>query len=111
MGTSIAKYDHVSVLIVKDDLAGEALEDFGVRVEQCMAEGCYCLVVDLTDVGVFDSVGLEALLGFQDKCEDELGSVKLCSLDESLSKVLEITRLKRRFETFSDLDAAVRSFS
>lgn len=111
MGTSIAKYDHVAVLVVKDDLAGDALEDFGVRVEQCMAEGCYCLVVDCSDVGVFDSAGLETLLDFQDKCEEELGSVKLCSLDESLSKVLEITRLKRRFETFSDLDAAVRSFS
>ena len=46
MGTSIAKYDHVAVLVVKDDLAGEALEDFCVRTEQCMAEGCYCLVVD-----------------------------------------------------------------
>jgi len=111
MGTSIAKYDHVAVLTVKDDLAGEALEDFSVRAEQCMAEACYCLVVDCSAVGGFDSAGLEALLDFQDKCEEELGSVKLCSLDESLCKVLEITRLKRRFEIFSDLDAAVRSFS
>ena len=111
MGTTIAKYDHVAVLVVKDDLAGAALEDFGTRVEQCMAEDCYCLVVDCSAVSGFDSVGLEALLNYQDKCEEQLGSVKLCSLDESLSKVLELTRMKRRFETFVDLDAAVRSFS
>ena len=58
MGTSIAKYEHVAVLVVKDDLAGEALEDFSLRAEQCIAEGCYCLVVDCSDVGVFDSAGL-----------------------------------------------------
>jgi anti-anti-sigma factor len=111
MGTSIAKYDHVAVLTVKDDLAGEALEDFRVRTEQCIAEACYCIVVDCSAVGVFDSGGLETLLELQDKCEEKLGSVKLCSMDESISKVLEITRLKRRFETFPDVDAAVRSFS
>ena len=62
-------------------------------------------------VTAIDSEGLEALLDVQDKCEDEYGNVKLCGLDETAQKILEITRLDRRFEVFGDLDATVKSFA
>lgn len=110
MATTINKYDNVAVLVVKDDLAGDGLDNFNARVEQCMAEGFHCIVVDCSSVGGVESAGLEALLDIQDRCEGELGSVKLCGLDETLQKILEITRLKRRFEVFNDLDTAVRSY-
>jgi len=111
MATALNKYDNVAVLVVKDDLAGTGLDSFNVRAEQCMAEGFHCIVVDCTSVAGVESAGLEALLNLQDHCEGELGSVKLCGLDETLQKILEITRLKRRFEVFSDLEAAVRSYA
>lgn len=111
MSTNITKYDNIVVLTVKDDLAGEEVEVFNRRAEQCVTDGFYNIVIDCTAIGVFDSVGLEALLSLQDKCEDEFGSVKLCGLDETLTRILEITRLMRRFEVFDDVDAAVRNFS
>lgn len=111
MPTTVTKYEHVAVLTSKDDLNRETVDQFKHCAEKCVGEGVSSLVVDCSHMTAIDSAGLEALLDLQDKCEDALGSVKLCSLDDTLSKVLEITRLVRRFEIFPDLDSAVKSFS
>ena len=111
MNISITKYNDVAVLTLKGDLTSEAIEAFTVGAERCLAEGFKNLVVDFSTVTAIDSEGLEALLDLQDKCEDEHGSVKLCGLDETVEKILEMTRLDRRFESFRDLDATVRSFA
>ena len=111
MNLSITKYNDVAVLAIKGDLTSEAIEAFTVGADKCLAEGVKNLVVDFSTVTAVDSEGLEALLDLQDKCEDEHGSVKLCGLDETAEKILEITRLDRRFEVFGDLDASVRSFA
>ncbi|MFQ5430093.1 MAG: STAS domain-containing protein [Phycisphaerae bacterium] len=111
MSTTLVKYEHGVVLAVKNDLAGDALDSFNERVERCMSEGHYNIVVDCSAVTGIDSAGLEALADLQDRCEDAFGSVKLSGLDETLVKILEITRLERKFELFQDVDAAVGSFA
>lgn len=111
MPTTVAKYDTVAVLTSKEDLTRDSIEQFRHVAEKCMNEGFHNLLVDCTQVHAIDSVGLEALLELQDRCEDQLGCVKLCALEESISKILDITRLVRRFESFEDLDSAVRSFA
>jgi anti-sigma B factor antagonist len=110
MGTTLTKYDDVTVLTVKDDLSGDELVGFLESAARCQREQLHRLVIDCGAIGSLDSGGLEALADLQDQCEEEFGSVKLCALDETLKKILEITRLLRRFEVFDDLDAAVKSF-
>ncbi len=111
MSVTVNKYDHVAVLTSKEDINRETVEQFKSAAEKCLDEGINSFVVDCASMSAIDSAGLEALLDLQDKCEDSLGSVKLCALDETLAKVLEITRLVRRFEVFADMDAAVKSFT
>jgi anti-anti-sigma factor len=111
MATTVTEYENVTVLTIKDDLAGDAVEPFVEQASRCMEQGRHDLVVDCTSLGGVDSAGLEAFVDMQNKCEDALGAVKLCGLDETTEKILEITRLARRFETFEDVDTAVRSFA
>ena len=111
MPVTVNKYDHVAVLTSKEDLNRETVDQFRHVAEKCLNEGINSMVVDCGMMSAIDSAGLEALLDLQDRCEDSLGCVKLCTLDETLAKVLEITRLIRRFEVFADLDSAVKSFS
>lgn len=111
MSATITKYDKVVVLTPKDDLVGEENDAFGNQAMQCLDDGHYNLVIDCAAVAALDSAGLELLLDLQDKCEDTFGCVKLCGLDETLTRIIEITRLARRFECYDDLDAAVRSFA
>lgn len=110
MSTTVNKYGDVAVLSVKDDLAGDSVEQFLERANQTVNEGINLVVVDCTKLHVIDSRGLEALLEVQARCEELLGTVKLCAVDEACAKILEITRLASRFEAFADLDSAVKSF-
>lgn len=111
MSAKVTKYENVSVITTMEDLAGDAVDAVRARAEQCMQEGGRNLVIDCASVEALDSSGLELLLDLQDRCEDGYGAVKLCNLDATMSTILYITRLKRRFECFDDLDAAVASFN
>lgn len=111
MSTTVTRYNDVAVLTIKGELTADTLESFVDSAAQCRAGGSRNFVVDFSMVTAIDSEGLEALLDVQDKCEDEYGNVKLCGLDETAQKILEITRLDRRFEVFGDLDATVKSFA
>ncbi|MBN2560676.1 MAG: STAS domain-containing protein [Phycisphaerae bacterium] len=111
MSIHVTNYEDVVVLTVKDELTVDSVEGFTDGGSKCVSEGRCNIVVDCSSLGGFDSVGLEALLELQGRCEDQLGAVKLCGLDETCAKILDITRLARRFEIFGDLESAVRSFA
>lgn len=111
MTTKTADYGSVTVLNVNEDLTGEAVEVFSQRAADCLQGQKHNIVVDCSAIGAMDSAALESLLDLQDQCEDQLGSVKLCGLNATCKKVLELTRLARRFEVFDDLESAVRSFT
>lgn len=111
MGIQITKYGNVSVVTPREDLAGDGAEVIGEKVRSHIGEGNRDIVIDCSEVELFDSTGLETLIGLQGMCESELGILKLCGLNPACQKILEITRLARRFESHDDLDGAVRSFS
>lgn len=110
MPTTAADYNNVSVLSIKGELTGEDVEDFTRCANQCVADSHYEIVVDCSELEAVDSAGLESLVDLQNRCESDLGRVKLCGLNGVCAKILEITRLNRRFECFDELDEAVRSF-
>lgn len=111
MTTRLQRYDDVTVVTTNEELGGEALPTFMEKADACFREGCPNIVVDCESVPGIDSTGLEYMLDLQDRCEEMLGAVKLCNLDEALQTVFRITRLARRFEIFDDLDSAVKSFT
>jgi anti-anti-sigma factor len=111
MSTTVTDYGPVTVLTIKEELVGEAVEDFSGSASRCLDKHKYNIVLDCSSLGGLDSTGLEALVDLQEKCEEECGSVRLCGLDETCSKILEITRLARRFEIFENLESAVKSFA
>ena len=110
MSATLTQYGNVTVLAVKDELAGDEVEAFVEQAGRCMQEGRREVVLDCSELAGLDSKGLEAIVDLQNTCEGELGAVKLCGLNATCAKILEITRLVRRFECFDDLDSAVKSF-
>ncbi len=111
METVATDYGGVSVLTVRDELAGDAVEAFTHEVSRCLERRRFDIVLDCGGLVQVDSAGLEALLDLWERCEAEFGAVRLCNVDQVLAKVLEITRLSRRFEVFDDLESAVQSFN
>jgi len=109
MAMTVSTYHDVIVLTVKDELTAETAPLFAEQASRALADGAAHLVVDCSQLRGMDSAGLEALLKLQEDCEEATRTVRLCALDATCAKILEITRLGRRFEMFDDLEAAVKS--
>jgi anti-anti-sigma factor len=69
------------------------------------------VVLDMTKVGFIDSQGIEHLLWLRDFCRENNCELKLAGLDETCRKILEITRLRDRFDCYAELAEAVKSFA
>ncbi|HWP40222.1 MAG TPA: STAS domain-containing protein [Tepidisphaeraceae bacterium] len=104
------EYNHVCVMSIEGDLAGEEIDRARKAFDDLVDKRQIVdFVIDFEKSGFIDSEGLELLLSMKRKCEDLFGQVKLAGLDENLRKILEITRLAQRFETHADLTSAVKT--
>lgn len=68
------------------------------------------VVLDLKEVPLVDSAGLEALLDVQQHLRGSAGMLKLCNLSQLCEDIFRVTGLAERFEMYSDTKEAVRSF-
>ncbi len=82
----------------------------GALRDQMLAEiegGARVIVVDLAGVRYVDSSGLSSLVNVATSLEKSGGHVVLCSLDPSVRKVLEMTRLTEYFVITDDQESAL----
>jgi anti-anti-sigma factor len=103
------EYDRVAVLSVEGDFDAEQL---GLAREAVRAmlddRQVVDFVADLSRCPFISSEGLELLLWLKRRAEEMFGRVKLAGCDESVLKILEMTRLRSRFECIPSVEAAVR---
>jgi anti-anti-sigma factor len=100
----------VEVVVPNVPLKGEYVDELRETVEQCLAEGIPMLVLNLHDVALMDSAGLEALLDVRDTVEKRGGTVKLASPTPLSQDILRVSGVGQQFEVFADEKSAVRSF-
>jgi anti-anti-sigma factor len=103
------EYDRVAVLSVEGDFDGDLLGMAREAVRSMLDERQVVdFVADLSRCPFISSEGLELLLWLKRRAEEMLGRVKLAGCDDSVLKILEMTRLRSRFECIPDVEAAVR---
>ena len=68
------------------------------------------LVLDMHEVPLIDSAGLEALVEVQQQIQNKGGNIKLASLNQLCKEILRITRIEEKFETYQDVKSAVGSY-
>lgn len=107
MGTKLAQKGEVNVLAVEGELVAETVGEFRRLVEQCRQRDGRDFVVDLHAARTVDSAGLEALTALQRECEERLGLLRFCGVNQTIGKILEMTRLDRRFDCCRNLPAAL----
>ena len=111
MSTTLTQEGQVNVLTVDGELIAETVSEFQRHVEQCHKRDVRDFVVDLALATTIDSAGLEALTALARECEERLGILKLSGADPTIRKILEMTRLDRRFDLSPDLDRALADIS
>jgi anti-anti-sigma factor len=110
MPVKLEEYDGVCVLSATGDFTGEDVAAARkVAVEFIENRQITDFVVDLEKTSFVDSEGLEALLWIKRRCEDLFGQFKLAGAGENVKKILEITRLGRRFENAPDVPTALKT--
>lgn len=100
----------VEVIVPNVPLKGEYVDELRETVQHCVGDGIPMLVLNLHDVPLLDSAGLESLLDAQDVVERRGGTVKLASATPLCEDILRVSGIGQQFEVFSDEKSAVRSF-
>jgi len=104
-------YNDVTVVGLQGELENEFTELLRNTIIGIIAMRKAGIVLDMSDVGFIDSAGLEQLLWVRDYCNENNCQLRLAGLDETLTKILEITRLENEFDRYAELAEAVKSFA
>ena len=105
--TTLTKKGDICVLTIEGELNKATVEQFEALVAESASEDARDFVVDFTDCTGVDSMGLEALTRLRRSCEENLGMVRFCMLSETMTKILEITRLDKKLELCITLEDAL----
>ena len=100
----------VEVIAPNVPLNGEYVEELKETVQQCLGDGLPMLILNLRDVPLLDSAGLESLLDMRDLVEHRGGMMKLALPTPLTQDILRVSGVGRHFEVFPDEKSAVRSF-
>ena len=103
---------HGAVVVLKPmgPLCQDDAEIFRQRLLAVMAKSRGRFVVDASAVPYVDSKGLEAMVDTSEALSQSGQSLKLCTANNTLREVLDLTDLSSQFESFEEVTDAVRSF-
>ena len=91
---------------MSQDNSGDLME----TVEAKLSKGQSMVVLDMSDIPLIDSAGLESLLDVQDSLRSRGGIMKLAAIPQLCQEILRITGVEQQFESHYDVKTAVRSF-
>ncbi len=100
----------VHIITGNTQLNADGAESLTAAVEQCCGEGPPRIVLDMTEIPLLDSVGLESLLAVQERVEARAGTVKLAAPNALCRDILNVTGLAHNFDIHREVKSAVGSF-
>lgn len=103
-------FGNVLVAHTPDELTDDTASAFRDALEPSLATGQSKLVLQMDCSDTYDSAGLTMLVDLQDELRERGGNIKICGLTDPGLKILEVTRLSRRFDLFDSVIEAVASF-
>lgn len=109
MKMSYHDYGPVSVLTLSGEYTAEDADVFRRTCTDRRNTGARDIVLDCEHLEFVDSAGLESWLELQETLGNNGGQFRLVNLDDTVRKILELTRLDLAFEAHGSIENAVRS--
>lgn len=78
---------------------------FREKIDELVAEGADVILIDLQDVTFIDSSGLGLLVTALKRIRSVKGRLCICSTNEQVRMLFELTSMDRVFESFADQEA------
>jgi anti-sigma B factor antagonist len=108
----IRKTDSIAILDLSGKLMGGPDADvFKETIKQLIEEGYKNVIVNLQHVPWVNSTGLGILIAGYTTLKREGGALKLIHVTERIDSILMITKLGTIFESYSEEQDAINSFS
>lgn len=93
--TEVKKTDQIIVLKVNDNINSETIDEFEKKVKSLVDSGYLKIVLDFNEVEFISSQGLGILVINYKPVAEKGGFIALTSLNDSIRRVMEITRLDK----------------
>lgn len=104
--------DGVTVLAPEGRIVfGEETVTFSDKVKSLLAEGKKKLVLDLKNVAMIDSAGLDELIIAHTRAKSSGASLRLCNLGSRSNELLQLTKLYTVFEVSETEADALRAMA
>jgi len=101
----------IAVLTLKGKMmGGPEMQELHDHIKGLMNDGVNNVVADLGKVKWLNSSGLGALMGALTTLRNEGGDLKLAHTSDKINSLLMITKLMSIFETYEDVESAVKAF-
>ncbi|PYM08569.1 MAG: hypothetical protein DMD82_02090 [Candidatus Rokuibacteriota bacterium] len=110
MDIEVTQTGAVTLVVPKGDLDMATADQMKRTLSDLIEKGQSKLVMDLTRVAYVDSSGLGALVAAMKQARAAGGNLKLCSLQEDVRSIFEMTRLIKVMAVHSDRQEAVASW-
>lgn len=109
MKLSYEDHNTVTVLTVSGELTADQADSFRRACLERLAAHIRDVVLDLEYLTLIDSAGLELLLWLLDEISKHGGHLRIVKPDETIRKILQLTRLERRFSIHDSIELAAKS--
>ncbi|MBC8200491.1 MAG: STAS domain-containing protein [Planctomycetes bacterium] len=111
MNITTEKHLAATVLCISGDVTADDVSQFQRNVREEVGQFSSNIILDCTDMGIIDSVGLESLLWLSDELSKAGNKLRFASVPTSVVRVFEFTRLNRVFAMHESIEQAARSFA
>ena len=109
MKLSYEDHELISVITVSGDLTSDQVDAFRRACQDRFDAGVRDLIVHIEHMTLIDSAGLEQLLWLIDEVGKRQGRLRLVNPDETVRRILELTRLNRKFDIHETVESAGKS--
>jgi anti-anti-sigma factor len=109
MKLSYEDHDTITVLKISGDLTADQVDAFRRSCLDRFEAGIQHVVLNMEHMSFIDSAGLEALLWILETAGEQGGQLRLVRPDPIVDKILEISRLDKRFNIHDTIESAAKS--
>ena len=110
MNISVSVNGSVTVVGFEGNLDTNTAPEAQERLDELASEGVGKILVDFADLDYISSAGLRVLLATAKKLRGSGGNLRLCSLNETVAEVFEISGFSTIFAVFPSEVEALEGF-
>jgi anti-sigma B factor antagonist len=100
----------IALLRLKGRFDAHEVDPVNAWIQEQVEKGIVKIIVNLAGVNFIDSTALAALVRGLKKCRENSGDLHLCTLQQPVRVIFELTRLEKAFDIFALEDEASAAF-